>query len=203
MAGVNPLDERLSILLSCYLDGALEPSELDSVVDALENDLAAVAEFHKLREARRAVRLLPMLDVPLHLLPGLHMGVELSAFLDGELTTAEIPIVTAHLDDCIDCRHELVDLDRSRTAVRALPGLEPPEFLNVHREIARSSRRGIRTTAAVLVGAAAVAVAFSFGPLSSSGEPSSVTISDLDARHAAVASVPTGLQTGISGTTSP
>ena len=200
MAGVNPSEARISTLLSCYLDGALEPSELEEVVVALENDLEAVAEFHRLREVRRAVRLLPMLDVPLHLLPDEHMSVELSAFLDGELTTAELPVVTAHIDHCVDCRHELADLDRSRTAVRALPGLEPPAFLSVHREAALRPRRGVRTTAAVLVGAAAVVFAFSFGPFSSSSEPSSVTISDLDARHAAVASVPSGVQTGLSET---
>ena len=200
MAGVNPPETRISILLSCYLDGALEPSELEEVVVALENDLGAVAEFRRLREARRAMRLLPMLDVPLYLLPDQHMSVELSAFLDGELTTTEVPVVTAHIDDCVDCRHELADLDRSRTAVRALPGLEPPAFLSVHREAASLPHRGVRTAAAVLVGAAAVAIAFSFGPFSSSSEPSSVTISDLDARHAAVASVPSGVQTGLSET---
>jgi len=197
MAGMNPPETKLSILLSCYLDGSLEPSELAEVVVALENDLGAVAEFRRLREARRAVRLLPLLDVPLHLLPGEHMSVELSAFLDGELTTTELPAVTAHIGTCIDCRHELADLDRSRTAVRALPGLEPPAFLSVQREVASAPRRGVRTTAAVLVGAAAVAIAFSFGPFASSSEPSSVTISDLDARHAAVASVPSGIQTSL------
>ncbi|VAV99545.1 hypothetical protein MNBD_ACTINO01-2302 [hydrothermal vent metagenome] len=197
MAGMNPPEAKLSMLLSCYLDGSLEPSELAEVVVALENDLGAVAEFRRLREARRAVRLLPLLDVPLHLLPGEHMSVELSAFLDGELTTTELPVVTAHIDTCIDCRHELADLDRSRTAVRALPGLEPPAFLSVQREVASAPRRGVRTTAAVLVGAAAVAIAFSFGPFATSSEPSSVTISDLDARHAAVASVPSGIQTSL------
>jgi anti-sigma factor RsiW len=197
---MNPLDERLTMLLSCYLDGALEPSELDEVVVALETDLVAIAEFRRLRETRRAVRLLPILDPPLHLLPGWHLSEELSAFLDGELTTTELPAVATHLDSCVDCRHELADLDRSRTAVRAMPGLEPPEFLTFHREAAGRQRRSLRTAAAVAAGVAAVAIAFTFGPLSSSSEPSSVTISDLDARHAAVASVPTGLQTEIAGT---
>ncbi len=200
MAGVNPIDDRLAMLLSCYLDGALEPAELDEVVVALETDPEAVAEFRRLREARRAVRLLPMLDPPPHLLPGAHLGEELSAFLDGELTTAEMPVVTAHLDSCVDCRHELADLDRSRTAVRALPGLEPPAFLEFHEKADGRKRRGLRTAVAVAAGVAAVAIAFSIGPFSTTGEPSSVTISDLDARHAAVASVPTGVQTGISET---
>jgi len=200
MAGVNPFDERLAMLLSCYLDGALEPSELDEVVVALETDLVAIAEFRRLKETRRAVRLLPTLDPPLHLLPGWHLSEELSAFLDGELTTAELPVMTTHLDSCVDCRHELADLDRSRTAVRAMPGLEPPEFLSFHREVSVRRHRNLKTAAAVAAGAAAVAIAFTFGPLSSSSEPSSVTISDLDARHAAVASVPTGIQTGTAGT---
>jgi len=189
MASVNPAKERLSMLLSCYLDGALFPGEIDEVVSILESDLDAIAEFRRLKETRRAVRLLPLLEVPSFLLPDGHHSEQLSAFLDGELTTGEVPIITDHLSTCSDCRHELADLDRSRTAVRALPGLEPPAFLSVKREI-REDRRGWRTAAVVAIGVAAVSLVFALGPFSSSNEPASVTIADLDARHAAVASVP-------------
>jgi len=189
MAGVNPVPERLSMLMSCYLDGALFPGEIDEVVVALESDLEAIAEFHRLKEARRTVRLLPILEVPLFLMPGGHFSEQLSAFLDGELTTAEVPIVTDHLLTCIDCRHELADLDKSRIAIRALPGLEPPAFLSVERE-ARASRKSWRAAAVVATGVAAVTLAFALGPFSSPPETVSVTITDLDARHAAVASVP-------------
>ena len=85
MASVNPVSEQLSILLSCYLDGALVDGEIEVVVAALESDLGAVAEFRRLKESRRAIRLLPVLDVPLHLQPDGHLSEELSAFLDGQL----------------------------------------------------------------------------------------------------------------------
>jgi len=189
MAGMSPVVERLPMLLSCYLDGALLPGEIDEVVAALDSDLDAIAEFHRLKEARRAVRLLPILEVPLFLLPGGHLSEQLSAFLDGQLTTAEVPIVTDHLLTCIDCRHELADLDKSRIAVRALPGVEPPEFLSIERE-KRTKRKGWGAAAVVATGVAAVTLAFALSPFASSPETVSVTITDLDARHAAVASVP-------------
>ncbi len=197
MASVTPVSGHLSMLLSCYLDGALTPSELDEVVAALEADETAIAEFRRLQAARRTMRMLPMLDVPLHLLPGEHLGEQLSAYLDGELITQEMPTVTAHLDTCMECRRELAELDRSRTAVRALPGVEPPEFLEVRRGAKEDHKRGLRTAVAVASGVAAVTLAFTLGPLSSEPEPTAISISDLQSRHTAVASVPstgTGVQ---------
>ena len=194
MAGVNNDRERLSILMSCYLDGALTPEELDEVVDVLDNDLAAIAEFRSVKEARRAVRVLPMLEFPVHLLPTGHLDEELSAFLDGELGTAEVPAVTTHLETCGECRMMLADLDRSRIAVRALPGVESPVFLDVHRQAKAESRRRTPTIIVLATGVAAVLLAFTVGPLGSGGENPTISIADLDARHAAVASVPTAVQ---------
>lgn len=190
MAGMTPVSEHLSMLLSCYLDGALTSDELDEVVVSLESDLAAVAEFRRLQEVRRSVRILPILDVPLFLMPGEHLGEQLSAYLDGELATIEMPAVSAHLDSCTECRRELAELDRSRTAVRALPGLESPVFLEVHREAVRETKRGLRTALAVASGVAAVAIAFTVGPFATETEPVAVSIADLQYRHTAVASVP-------------
>lgn len=190
MAGMNPVSEHLSMLLSCYLDGSLTPTELDEVVVALETDEDAIAEFRHLQEVRRAMRVLPMLDVPLYLMPGEHLGEQLSAYLDGELITMEMPAVSAHLDGCVDCRRDLAELDRSRTAVRALPGLEPPAFLDVHRAEKANPRRGLKTAVAVGSGVAAAALAFTLGPFSGSPEPTAVSISDLQSRHTAIASVP-------------
>lgn len=194
MAGVNYNKEHLSILMSCYLDGALTPEELDEVVHVLDNDLAAIAEFRSLKAARRAVRVLPMLEAPVHLLPTGHLDEELSAFLDGELGTAEIPAVTSHIEGCGECRMMLADLDRSRIAVRALPGVEPPEFLEVHRQAKVEPRRRTPTIIALATGVAAVLLAFTVGPLGSGGENPTISITDLDARHAAVASVPAAVQ---------
>ena len=192
MADVTPMDERLATLLSCYLDGALTPDELSEVVFVLESNPEAVVEFRRLQEARRALRELPICDVPLYLLPGDHLGDQLSAYLDGELAPAEIAEVMSHLGTCKECRSELGDLDRSRTAVRSLPGLEPPEFIEVYRETQSEHRRGLRAAIAVASGVAAVTLAFTIGPLSSESEPDSISIADLQSRHVAVASVPSG-----------
>jgi len=190
MAAVTPVDEHLAMLLSCYLDGALTPSELDEVVFALESDEVAIAEFRRLKEARRTMRTLPLLDVPLHLIPGEHIGEQISAYLDGELATVEMPAVTSHLDTCLDCRRELAELDKSRTAVRSLPGLEAPAFLELARAEKADRTRGTRAAIAVASGVAAVTFAFTIGPFSSEPEPSAVSIVDLQSRHTAIASVP-------------
>jgi len=192
MAGVMASDDRTSILLSCYLDGELVPDELDEVVILLENDLDAIAEFRRLQAARRAVRMLPTLNVPLALIPGGHLSEELSAYLDGELTTQEMPNVVTHLNTCSDCRVELADLDRSRTAVRALPGLETPVFLEVKRAERDHRRRRLAWPAAAAAGGlAAAALAFTVG-FGGGSEPVAIDVADLQTRHAAVASVPTG-----------
>ena len=194
MAGVNPVEERLSILLSSYLDGSLTPDELHQVVVALDGDLDVIAEFRRIKEARRAVRLLPTLEVPAYLLPPVHFGEELSAFLDGELATTEVQVVTSHIETCAECRLELADLDRSRIAVRALPGVEPPAFLDVHQSRRVVSKRRMSAVVAIGAGAAAVVLAFTIGPLGQSAEGPAISITDLDARHAAVASVPSAVQ---------
>lgn len=190
MAGMTPVSEHLSMLLSCYLDGTLSREELDEVVVALEGEEDAIAEFRRMQETRKSVRLLPLLDVPVNLMPDGHLGEELSAYLDGELATIEMPVVTSHLDTCTDCRHDLAGFDRSRTAVRALPGLEPPAFLEVNREEKKARRHGLRATAAIAAGVATVILAFTIGPFSSAPEPTSISISDLQSRHTAVASLP-------------
>jgi len=192
MASVTPSDDRSSMLLSCYLDGELEPMELEEVVVLLENDLDAIAEFRRLQAARRSLRMLPTLTMPLELMPGGHLGEELSAYLDGELTTQEMPEVVAHLSGCSDCRAELGDLDRSRTAVRSLPGLETPVFLEVKRaERDQKRRRLVWPAAAAASGVAAAALAVTVG-FGGGAEPTAIDVADLQTRHAAVASVPAG-----------
>lgn len=190
MAGLNGSNERLTMLLSSYLDGGLSHSELDEVVSSLEHDEDVVAQFRELKEVRSALRALPMLDLPLFLVPGEHPIEQLSAYLDGELITEELPILSAHLDTCVECRRELAELDRARTAVRALPGVEPPSFLDLHRPKVEDHKRSRRAVIAAMAGVAAVTVAFVVAPFSSSQEPTAVSISDLQARHAAVSSVP-------------
>ena len=191
MAGMTSSGVPVSVLLSCYLDGELSHDELAEVVAILETDVDAIAEFRRLKEARAALRTLPAISMPPSLLPGAHLGEELSAYLDGELVTMEMPADMEHLAWCADCRDELADLDRSRTAVRALPGVEPPEFLEVRR-IDAAHRRRIWPAAAAVGGIAAAALAFSLSASSAGPEPVSIDVADLQTRHAAVASVPAG-----------
>lgn len=191
MAGLSRDAERMSVLLSSYLDGELGDGELDEVVLALETDLDVVAKFRHLQTVRRSVRMLPMLEPPPELLPGAHLGVELSAYLDGELETVELPNVVAHLSACAECRAELADLDRSRTAVRALPGVEPPAFLGAERAAREDRRRRMWPAAAVAGGFAATALAAAL-VLSGGSDPAAIDIADLESRHTAVASVPAG-----------
>jgi anti-sigma factor RsiW len=197
MAGV---DERTSMLLSSYLDGELTRDELSEVVDALETNLDAVAEFRHIQATRRAVRLLPILNPPLDLMPGGHLGEQLSAYLDGELITMEMPAVNSHLATCSDCRRELADLDRARTAIRALPGIEPPAFLSPRIEEKAYTpspirRIGIRTAVAVAAGVAAVSLAFAVAPRGDDSTPAAVSIVELGSRHDARAS--TGVAVGL------
>ena len=55
---------QLGELLSAYLDGELRDGELEIVVSHLNDCLECIAEFHDLKEARAAVRMMPMLQVP-------------------------------------------------------------------------------------------------------------------------------------------
>ena len=180
-------------LVSAYLDGQLYPGELDTVVEHLNDCAECIAEFHALREVRAAVRTLPVLEIPERLLPDTHAGEQLSAYLDGQLTTAEHGNVLAHLEFCTDCRLELHELDAARTAVRSLPGLEPPEFLAVHRDRSAHERGSRRRVVAAGVGIAAAAALFfaTFGPSSS-------PVGDLDMnpyldQHQARVSVESGI----------
>ncbi|MDJ0962321.1 MAG: zf-HC2 domain-containing protein [Acidimicrobiia bacterium] len=192
MAGVKSAEScETAVLISAYLDGQLQPGELDVVVAHLGECSDCIAEFHELKEIRAALRTLPFLEVPERLLPDTHPGEQLSAYLDGQLDTAEHDFVISHLDFCTDCRLELHELDSARTAIRSLPGLEPPEFLAAHRErvaIERWTRRRV-VAAGVGIAAAAAFVFTTFGP---STEPGELDITPLFDQHQARVSVDPG-----------
>ncbi|MEA2002024.1 MAG: zf-HC2 domain-containing protein [Actinomycetota bacterium] len=153
-------------LVSAYLDAQLLPGELDIVATHLADCAGCIAEFHRLKEIRAALRTLPFFEMPERLLPDTHLGEQLSAYLDGQLATTEHGFVLSHLEFCTDCRLELHELDAARTAIRSLPGLEPPEFLSVHRERIENERWTRRriATAGVGIAAAAAVVFVTFGP---------------------------------------
>lgn len=180
-------------LVSAYLDGQLQPGELDTVVDHLNGCSECIAGFHALREVRAAVRTLPLLEVPDRLLPDTHHGEQLSAYLDGQLATTEHDFVLMHLEYCTDCRLELHELDAARTAIRSLPGLEPPESIAVHRDRIERERWSRRRVVTAGVGIAAAASLF-FAVAGSSSNP----VGDLDInpyldQHQARVSVESGI----------
>ena len=178
-------------LVSAYLDGQLLPGELDTVVAHLGECADCIGEFHQLKEIRAALRTLPFLEMPERLLPDTHPGEQLSAYLDGQLDTSEHDFVISHIDFCTDCRLELHELDSARTAIRSLPGLEPPEFLTVHRERIERERWTRRRVVAAGVGiAAAAAFVFTmFGPTTEAGDLDLIPLFD---QHQARVSVDAG-----------
>lgn len=180
-------------LVSAYLDGQLQPGELDVVAEHLAECLICISEFHSLKEIRAALRTLPYLEIPERLLPDTHPGEQLSAYLDGQLDTTEHEIVVGHIGFCTDCRLELHELDAARTAIRSLPGLDVPEFLEVHRERIereRWTRRRVVTAGAGIAAAAAVIVA-TLGPVTDPG--GDLDINPLFDQHQARVSVDSGI----------
>jgi len=180
-------------LFSAYLDGELEEAEIAVVSDLLTTNEQAIADFRKIREIRAVLRLLPELRVPLDLLPGGHFSEQLSAYLDGELSPSEMRVVAGHLLQCEDCRANLHELDRARIAVRSLPGIDPPEFLEFSRRM-EDARRKIRLNRwAVLTASVAAAVMLLVG-LSQLPEPANptITLDELSSHHVVRASVQPG-----------
>jgi anti-sigma factor RsiW len=178
-------------LITAYLDAELRPGELDVVVDHLGQCHACIEEFHRLKEMRAALRTLPFLEIPDRLLPDTHAGEQLSAYLDGQLNTAEHDFVISHLDFCTDCRLELHELDSARTAIRSLPGLEPPEFISLQHERVKRERWSRRRVVTAAVGIAAAA-ALVFTVLTPSHHAADLDITTLFDQHQARVSVESG-----------
>ena len=194
MAVVSGAPSHISELLTAYLDGELGAGELDIVVEHLGDWFECILEFHELKEMRAALRSLPMLEAPESLVRSSHHAAELSAYLDGELPTAEYQVIFRHVEGCADCRADLHDLDAARTAVRSLPGLEPPTFLDVERE-ARPARRSLPVRVAVAAGGIAAVAVLVIGVRTAGETPvSAVDLDSLADRHVARASVQPGFQ---------
>ena len=58
-----------------------------------------------------------------------HPRAQLSAYLDGALSTVERSAVDAHLDTCVDCRLRLAELRATASLIKALPDLQPSRRL--------------------------------------------------------------------------
>lgn len=192
MAGMTPSSEERGELFSAYLDGELLGDEIDEVSRILSVAPDAIDEFRALQRTRLTVRRLPEIEMPFWLLHDGHSADRLSAYLDGELTSAENADVAEHVLACRECRSDLQEFDRARIAIRALPGVEAPEGLFPERVLAVSGgRRPARTVAALALGAAAV-IALFFGLFRNPTPDPVFTIEDLGNYHVARASAEPG-----------
>jgi anti-sigma factor RsiW len=191
VADVNPCWEGED-LLSAYFDGELNPDELAAVVTHLDGCEPCIASFHRVKEARAALRLLPQLAPPEGVITGLHPNEDLSAYLDGELTSTETRAITEHLGCCTECRNELLDLDAARAAVRALPRIDVGNTMVGGSELDLDRRWRRRRRAATLAAAGMAAVlALAFALAGGAGS----TLIDRDSlltRHSARTSVESG-----------
>ena len=175
-------------LFSAYLDGQLTPEEVAVVGELLDGDTEAIEEFLSLRNIRTTLRLLPEFEVPAALLPDGHLGDRLSAYLDGELVTLEHRRVTKHIVDCADCRVELQELDRARSAVRSLPGAETTMAAEIPATVVPHRRRRIIASGIGAAAAAALLVGLAVG----GGDDPVFILNDLATRHIARASAEPG-----------
>ena len=194
MTGMNPGACEIGDLMSAYLDGELRKGELERVVEHLGDCLDCILEFHELKETRAATRALPVLEAPEWLIPASHFGTALSAYLDGELPTTEYQAIYHHLQECPECRQDLHELDAARTAVRSLPGLEAPEFLDVARARRSPPRFGRLPKVAAAVASIAAALVLTVGIRSGNEAPAAIDLASFADRHAARASAEPGFQ---------
>jgi anti-sigma factor RsiW len=116
-----------------------------------------------------------------------HVGDLISAYLDGELSRAEIEQLQAHLSSCGRCAAEIQEMQRVRSAVRSLPMLELPAGLVPEAD---AEVVPLRRNKGFWVGAAAAAVALviAIAALVTPSSPS-IAIDELNSRYGARASL--------------
>jgi anti-sigma factor RsiW len=116
-----------------------------------------------------------------------HAGDLISAYLDGELSRAEIEQLQAHLSSCGRCAAEIQEMQLVRSAVRSLPMLELPAGLVPEAD---AEVIPLRRNKGFWVGAAAAAVALviAIAALVTPSSPS-IAIDELNSRYGARASL--------------
>jgi anti-sigma factor RsiW len=116
-----------------------------------------------------------------------HAGDLISAYLDGELSRAEIEQLQAHLSSCGRCAAEIQEMQLVRSAVRSLPMLELPAGLVPEAD---TEVVPLRRNKGFWVGAAAAAVALviAIAALVTPSSPS-IAIDELNSRYGARASL--------------
>jgi anti-sigma factor RsiW len=116
-----------------------------------------------------------------------HAGELISAYLDGELTRAEIDVLFAHLANCGRCSAEIQQMQEVRSAVRSLPLLELPAGLIPEADpavVPLHRNRGFLVGAAAAVVALVIAVAALVTPATPA-----ISIEELNSRYGARASL--------------
>jgi anti-sigma factor RsiW len=116
-----------------------------------------------------------------------HAGDLISAYLDGELSRAEIEQLQTHLSSCGRCAAEIQEMQLVRSAVRSLPMLELPAGLVPEAD---AEVVPLRRNKGFWVGAAAAAVALviAIAALVTPSSPS-IAIDELNSRYGARASL--------------
>jgi anti-sigma factor RsiW len=116
-----------------------------------------------------------------------HPSQLISAYLDGELSRAEIEQLLIHLDGCGRCAAEIQDMQVVRSAVRSLPLLELPAGLIPETDadvVALHRNRGFLVGAAAAVVALIIAIAAIVTP-----SAATVSLEELNSRYGARASL--------------
>jgi anti-sigma factor RsiW len=113
----------------------------------------------------------------------MHPTEMISAYLDGELSRAEVSQLQAHMSSCGRCVADMEALQKVRTSIRSLPLIElPPGLLGDAEPVVVPLRRnrGLWVGAAAAVVAAVIAVAAMLTP-----QPASLSVNDLNSRFGA------------------
>lgn len=136
---------HLGDALSALADGELTPDEANAARAHLASCPKCSADLDSLDRVRARLRDLPLLDP--------HLGADLDALADGELTPVEAAYAAGHLERCAECRTELEAIERTRDQVRSLPPVEPPLGALALPGRSRAPRRGRRAVAHTAVAA--------------------------------------------------
>jgi anti-sigma factor RsiW len=122
---------------------------------------------------------------------GAHVGDQLSAYVDAQVTKADRLSIDSHLSECIGCRDELDAIASARQRIRALPMLDPPaRALRLPAEVLplRRARRRVLVAAA-----ATVALVVGIGVGAGGNQTVPLQLDAVVEQHVARASVDPGL----------
>ncbi|MEO8287643.1 MAG: zf-HC2 domain-containing protein [Chloroflexota bacterium] len=70
-----------------------------------------------------------------------HVREQLSDYMDGLLTAGERAAVRAHMDGCVDCRADYIELRATQQALRSMPAVAAPRAFTLTPEMARQARK--------------------------------------------------------------